>query len=180
MKRRRVLAGAGSALASAVAGCLEDDATARMLSLASVDDGPDRLSFDVDVIESQLSESEIPLLDISAENVGTQAATWTQASAEFVFPARSTTPDNILAIGLEDEVRGLLVDSDGCARTQHGVGRDDVEVTTELLPGEAFEQRYAMAGHGSHVEESCPPADTYRAEFGYDDHGVWGFEVTVE
>lgn len=149
------------------------------LSLDAVDDDPEPLSFEIDVIGDQLTDTTFPTLDIAVENAGDRTATWHQAQKEFVFPGRSTTPDG-LAIGLEGEVTGLANDEEGCARVEFGIGRDSVEIETNLDPGDAFEQRYAIIGVDEHLDGRCPEPNTYRTEYEYGDHGTWGFEFRLE
>ncbi|WP_394742028.1 hypothetical protein [Natronococcus roseus] len=134
MNRRTVLAGVGTALGLSGSGCLGEatDASetdpAITLSLASVDDDIDPLSFE---------------------------------------------------IGLADEVDAALLDEEGCARLERRIARDDVEVETVLEPGDAIEQRYAIAPVDEELTDSCPDPGTYRAAHEYGEHGTWGFELEL-
>ena len=149
-----------------------NETTARRLSLVSVDNDPFPLSFDIEVITEEWSDTEVPTLDIAVDNLGNETTTWTQSGSEFAFPQRHV--EDGIGIGLQSEVTPGLLDRDGCARMEYGVGRDDVVVTTELAPGDSIEQRYAIAGVDSDLDEACPPSGTYRAEYVYGDLGEWG------
>lgn len=154
-----------------------NDAVEMTLAIGEVDDDPHPLSFDLDMISDKLSETEIPRLDITVENTGDDTATWTQTGSEFAFPSRGT--DDGISIGLENEIAGALMDADGCARTEFGIERDDITITTELEPGESIEQRYAMAGSDVNLDDACPPTGSYRADYQYDQIGTWGFEFQL-
>ena len=155
----------------------DNDTTARRLSLTSVDENLGPLSFDIDLINEEWSDTEMPTLDIAVKNWGDETVTWTQAEAEFAFPQRHV--DDGIGIGLESEVTAGLLDRDGCVRMDYGVGRDDVVVTTELEPGDSIEQRYAIAGVDKDLIEACPSPGTYRAEYVYGDLGEWGFDFEL-
>jgi len=147
------------------------------LSLESVADDLEGLSFNTDVISNKLSETEVPTLGIAVENTGTERATWTQAQSEFAFPQRYV--DGSIGIGLKKEVTARLLDEDGCARMEDGIARDDVTVTTQLDPGDSIEQRYAIAGVSNELADPCPSPGTYRVGYVYGDHGEWGFEFEL-
>ena len=185
MKRRTVLAGVAGSTATALTGCLgnrtgdSSNGSAEMaFSLASVDDDPEDLSFEVEVIDEVLSDGSVPTFDVAVENVGEETAEWTGTGDEFAFPPRSVTDE--LVIGTEDEVTASLIDEDGCARTEWGIGRDDIKIETALEPAESMEQRYAVAGVDEEMDEPCPESGTYRTEYEYGGHGTWGFEFAVE
>jgi len=157
-----------------------DPGQALTLCLESIDEAVSPLSFDVDVINDQLTETDVPVLEIRVANTGTETATWTQAMDEFAFPARTTEP-GYLAIGLEEEIEMQAVDGGECVRVERGIGRDDVAITTELAPGDSLEQRYGIAGDERGLDgRQCPPDETYRTEYRYGDHGTWGFEFTLQ
>lgn len=148
------------------------------LSLESVADDLEGLSFSIAVISEELSETEVPTLGIAVENTGTERAMWTQAQSEFAFPQRYV--DDSIEIGLKREVTARLLDEDGCARMEDGIARDDVTVTTQLDPGDSIEQRYAIAGVSNELADPCPATGTYQVEYVYGDHGQWGFEFELE
>lgn len=200
MNRRTVLTCAFAGLVGGLSGCLsgripasddqartetlssDDASTGMRLSLTGMDDGPAPLTFDIDVVEGQLTSSTVPLLDISVENTGDETVTWLHAPAvgedEIVFPCQLATPDK-LTIGFEAEVNRLLVDDAGCARTETELDRGDVPVEAELPPGDALEQRYAIAGYEPKLADACPPEERYRFDCPYEDHGQWGFEIEL-
>jgi len=73
------------------------------------------------------------------------------------------------------------VDGGECVRVERGIGRDDVAITTELVPGDSLEQRYGIAGDEMGLNgRQCPPEETYRTEYRYGDHGTWGFEFSLQ
>lgn len=201
MNRRAVLAYASTGFVGGLSGCLSgsipvgddesetetpgsaDTNTDMRLSLTSMDEGPGPMTFDIDVVEDQLTSSTVPLLDISVENTGDEKATWLYRptvgeNEDLAFPCERATPDK-LTIGLEPEVTRLLVDDVGCARTETELDRGDVPLEAELVPGEAVEQRYAIAGYEPKLDGACPPAETYRIDCPYEDHGRWGFEIEL-
>lgn len=158
-------------------GSSSNENTNRVVSIESVDDDPEFLSFEIDIIRSEWTDTEVPTLDIAVENTGDGTATWTQAGSEFAFPKRSIADG--MSIGLVEEVTGGLLDGEGCARIERGIGRDHVEVTTELEPGDSIDQRYAIAGVDEALDGICPSPGTYRADYEYGDHGEWGFEFEL-
>lgn len=200
MNRRTVLTCAFAGLGGGLSGCLNegtpagddtsgtetpsnDDANTDMrLSLTGVDDGPGPLSFDIDVVENQLTSSTMPLLDISVENTGDDRATWLHAPAvgedEIVFPCQRATPDK-LTVGFEAEVLRLLIDDVGCARTETELDRGASPLEAELAPGDTLKQRYAIAGFEPTLDDVCPPEEKYRFDCPYEDHGRWGFEIEL-
>ena len=192
MNRRTALVYICSATISLTAGCLGTNETpsesdlnesgetssSMALSLESVADDLEGLSFNIDVISDKLSETEVPTLGIAVENTGNERATWTQAQSEFAFPQRYINDG--IEIGLKEEVTARLLEEDGCARMEDGVARDDVAVTTRLDPGDSIEQRYAIAGVSNELADPCPSPGTYRVGYVYGDHGKWGFEFELE
>ena len=185
MKRRTVLAGVAGSTTTALTGCLgnttgdsPNGSKEMAFSLASIDDDPDPLAFEIGVVDETLSDDSVPTFDVPVENVGEETAEWTGTGDEFAFPQRYVTDE--LVIGLEEEVTARLIDEDGCARTEWGIDRDDVEVETTLEPAESMEQRYAVAGVDEEMDEPCPEPGAYRAEYEYGDHGTWGFEFELE
>ncbi|ELY54142.1 hypothetical protein C491_20162 [Natronococcus amylolyticus DSM 10524] len=184
MNRRTVLAGVGTALGLSASGCLGEatDATdasdpEMTLSLGSMDDDIDPLSFEIESLEEGLSETDVPTLEIAVENVGDEPATWTQSQSEFAFPQRRVTDE--LEIGLADEVDAALLDEEGCARLERRIARNDVEVETVLEPGDAIKQRCAVAPVDEELTDSCPDRGTYRTAHEYDEHGTWGVRARV-
>ncbi|WP_293032163.1 hypothetical protein [Natronococcus sp.] len=184
MNRRTVLAGVGSVVGLSASGCLGGATDAHetdpemTLSIASVDDDPEPLSFGIEPVEEALSETDVPTLDIAVENEGDEPATWTQSQSEFAFPQRQVTDE--LEVGLEDEVAAAVLDDGGCARIERGIARDDVKVETVLEPGDAIEQRYAVAPVDEELGDSCPEPGTYRVAHEYGEHGTWGFELELQ
>jgi len=188
MNRREILVCASAGLGGGLSGCLRggipasddgsetetptsaDASTGMRLSLTGVDDGPAPLAFDVDVVEDRLTSSTMPLLDISVENTGDETATWLHAPAvgedEIVFPCQHATPDN-LTIGFEAEVNRVEVDDAGCVRTETELDRGASPVEAELAPGDALEQRYAVAGFAPNLDDVCPPDGSYRTDCPY-------------
>lgn len=146
-------------------------------SVKGVDADPDPLRFEIDVISNGWTETEVPTLDILVENTGDETATWTGAGAEFAFPKRRVVDS--IQIGLEGEVTPRLLDKDGCARMERGIDRDDLQVMTELVPGNSIKQRYVIAGIDSALRGSCPSPGTYRTESMYGGHGECGFEFEL-
>ena len=189
MNRRSLLAsiaGTGATLA----GCIgeidyggdpkndrSNDMPTMTVSIDLVDEGPDSLTFDITLQEDALTGTSAPTFDIAVNNTGDETASWSQAGDDFAFPAR--TAGDTIAIGSETEIESGLMDADGCARVESGIGRDHVEVTTELEPGEELKQRYALAGRDDAIDNACPPTGIHRAEYEYGNHGTWGFELEL-
>lgn len=199
MNRREILVYASAGLGGGLSGCLNGrvpasddesgtetansaDATGMRLSLTSMDDGPGPLAFDVDVVEHLLTFSSTPLLDISVENTGNETATLLYAPAvgedEIVFPCQHATPDK-LVVGFEAEVNRVTVDGEGCVRTETELDRGSSPLVAELAPGDALENRYAIAGFAPNLNDVCPPEESYRFGCPYQDYGRWGFEVEL-
>ena len=192
MNRRAALVYICSATIPLTAGCLGTNETpgesdlnengetssSMTLSLESVADDLEGLSFNIGVISDELSEAEVPTLDIGVENTGTERATWRQAQSEFAFPQRYINDG--IEIGLREEVTARLRNEDRCARMEDGIAQDDVAVTTQLDPGDSIEQRYAIAGVSNELADPCPSPGTYRVGYVYGDHGEWGFEFELE
>lgn len=200
MNRREILVCASAGLGGGLSGCLRGDipasddesetetpasadpTTGMRLSVTGVDDGPAPLAFDVDVIEDRLTSSTMPLLDISVQNIGDETATWLHRNAvgedPIVFPCEHATPDNLM-IGFEDEVNRVKVDGAGCVRTETELDRGASPVEAELAPGDALEQRYAIAGFAPNLDDACPPEGGYRTDCPYEGHGRWGFEIEL-
>jgi hypothetical protein len=200
MNRREILVSASAGLGGGLSGCLRgnipasddesetetptsaDASSGMRLSLTGVDDGLGPLAFDVDVVENLLTSSSVPLLDISVENTGNGTATLLYAPAvgedEIVFPCQHATPDK-LVVGFEAEVNRLTVDGEGCVRTETELDRGSSPLIAELAPGDALEQRYAIAGFAPNLNDACPPEESYRFDCPYQDYGRWGFEIEL-
>lgn len=189
MNRRTAFTRASLGLVGCLSGCLGwgggDRANEGMrLSLATVDDGPEPLAFEIDVTADRLRAHEVPKLAITVENTGEETVSWAQADSTsgrtpgIVFPSRKTTPDE-LAIGLKPEIAERLVEHGNCARIEAEIDRTGVPTVTELDPGDELRQRYAVAPREQTLNGDCPSIDTYRAEWEYDDYGIWGFEMSL-
>ena len=200
MNRRRLLALLAAFGSASVGGCLgsiaelngdetddsldagNEDSTdredTRTLSLESVDDDLDELAFDVEFVTSNLSKTSIPKLDIRVENIGQGMVSWITGGKKFVFPEHGTTPPG-LALSRESHIQEWLIDADGCRRIEQ-LALTDVAIENELEPGDVMEQRYAVVGGETALDDPCPPKDTvYRTEYEYE-VGTWGFEIRVE
>lgn len=182
MDRRTILAGVGTAVGLSASECLggatdASETDSEMTLSIAPDDDPEPLSFGVELLEETLSKADVPTFEIAVENAGGEPATWVQSQSEFAFPQRRVTDE--LEIGLEDEVTAALLDDGGCARMERRIACDDVEVETVLEPGDAIEQRYAVAPVDEEPEDSCPEPGTYRAAHEYGEHGPWGFELEL-
>ncbi len=148
------------------------------LSIVDIDDGLDPLSFELDQISSILSEDDVPWIDIRVENTGNSTVSWLQAETDFAFPATSTTPLG-LAIGSERKIEGMLKDEKGCNRVD-GIPKDDISVETVIEPEEYLQDRYGIVTDSRNIDDLCPPPDTYRTEYTYDDLGTWGFDISLQ
>ncbi|WP_408959487.1 hypothetical protein [Natrinema sp. 74] len=184
MDRRRFLAGVGGSCFAVTSGCLAIDAreTPMVLSLVSVDRGPEPLSFEIDLREETLTETRAPTLDIAVTNRGKKSAKWEYGGGvgNLPFPQRVYSADDRLVIGLEKEVESQLRDtSRGCARLEHFVAANGIQHTS-LEPDETIRNRYAVAGIGGNFNGVCPEPTTYRMEEQLGDYGEWGFTIKLD
>jgi len=149
------------------------------VSLSSMDDSTGVLSFDLELLDTQLTADSVPTLRIRVKNTGDEAATWSYGGgrSSLPFPQGVQSDANEVVIGLADTVRGQLMDSsDGCARVPYFV-RDDAIKKTALDPAETVERRYAVAGVDENLEGVCPEPGSYRLEADFEQYGSWGFEI---
>lgn len=147
-----------------------------------MDDNPGVLSFDLDLRETQLTAESVPTLRIMVKNTGEETATWSYGGghSNLPFPQGVQSNANEIVIGLEDNVRGQLMDSsDGCARVPYFV-RDDGIMKTTLKPAETIERRYAVAGVDGNLKGGCPEPGSYRLEADFEQYGPWGFELQFQ
>lgn len=188
---------AGSGL-SLTAGCLgdttergdsndEDDSDddvnlAEMtMTLVSIDDDLDSLSFEIEVLETQLTGTNFPTMEIAVTNTGDETASWFYggSSTDIPFPQGIGSDPGGLVSGRDSNVEAQLVDvDDGCARVEY-FDRDDAQMEAGLDAGDTYDETYGIAGSDSSLEGVCPDVGTYRFEFSYDDHGSWGFEIEL-
>ena len=201
MNRRELLAGVGGALVTVVSGCIgdnsppantqdiesdsnaTDESKIMNLSLTEVDDNPEGLSLDIELRQNQLTTTDVPKLDITAENREEESITWSYGGGKGNLPLRQgirDAVDGVLIIGLEDEIESQLMDtSHGCARVEQFTGSDAVK-ETHLEPGEKIERQYAIAGVDRYLEEKWPKSKTYRMEHDYENRKMWGFEFQLD
>lgn len=190
MNRRKFLAGAGSTAIAAVSGCISaiTDASGSgesplNLSLISVDNAPEPLSFEVTVLNDRLSTTEVPVVEIAVKNTSDETVSWSYAGgvSDLPFPQGVHDSDTGgLVIGLEDEVRAQLVEaSSGCARVDQFLRADGIE-NTVLKAGEQPKSSYAIAGVDRELHGACPTSGEYRMEHDLGDYGTWGFNFKLE
>lgn len=185
MERRHFLIGFGSLWTVALTGCIGNvtGSGSRTLTLTTVDDAPEPLSFEVSVSETELSSEKTPTLEISAENTGGDSVSWSYAGQTSDLPFPQAVHDlstSGLVIGLQDEVQAQLMDvSTGCSRVDSFVSADGIQTTT-LAPNDRIEETYAIAGVNQELSDNCPETGTYRMEYEMSDFGTWGFEYKLE
>lgn len=189
MNRRKLLSIASGSNVALIIGCVGNEQNGeetndvqqeekRFLSLYSVDENLEMLSFNIDFIEQELSERKMPRLHIAVENKGDEIVSWEQSGYDYAFPGISTEPPG-LAIGYEDTVSHLVLDEPGCLRVI-GIEKDSVIVETKLEPNEKIDDIYGVVGSESRLEGTCPSPGVYRSEWEYEEYGVWGFEIEVK
>lgn len=195
MNRRKFLAGAGSTAIVAVSGCISAITDAggpntngsgkspMSLSLISVDNAPEQLSFEVTVSNDQLSTTEVPIVEIAVKNTSDETVSWSYAGGVSDLPFPQGVHDSNtggLVIGLEDEVRAQLIEtSSGCARVDQFVRADGIK-NTALEAGEQIKRSYAIAVVDEELNGICPDPGEYRIEHDLGDYGIWGFNFKLE
>lgn len=185
MERREVLTVMGSLGTVAVSGCLGSATgnNSRSLTITTVDQPPEPLSFEVSVSEAELSSETMPTLEISAENTGEDTVSWpyTGQIGNLPFPqGRHDASNGVLVIGLQEEVRAQLMDvSDGCSRVNSFLTADGIQ-TTSLGSGDRVRETYATVGVNQELNGNCPDTGTYRMENEMGDLGTWGFKFRLE
>lgn len=195
MKRRKFLAGVGSTAIAAVSGCISGITDAggpstsgsgespMSLSLTSVDNVPEPLTFEVTVSNDQLSTTEVPIAEITVRNTGDATVSWSYAGgvSDLPFPQGVHSSDTgALVIGLEDEIRAQLIDaSSGCVRVDQFVRADGIK-NTILEAGEQSKRVYAIAGVDGELNSTCPSPGEYRMEHDFGDYGTWGFDFELK
>lgn len=195
MNRRKFIVGVGSTGIVALSGCISavsdvsgpntngSGESPMSLSLISVDNDPEPLSFEVTVSNDQLSTTEVPIVEIAVKNTGDETVSWSYGGgvSDLPFPQGVHDSDTGgLVIGLEDEVRAQLIDaSSGCARVDQFVQADGIK-NTVLNAGEQTKRSYAIAGVAGELNSTCPDPGEYRMKHEWGDFGMWGFNFTLE
>ena len=189
MNRRKFIASGGSTVLVGLSGCIsalntDDGGKSPMyLSLTSVDEAPDSLSFEVAVSKDQLSTTDVPIVEIAVKNTSDETASWSYGGgiSDLPFPQGVRDSDtNGLVIGLEDEVRAQLTDApSGCARVDY-FARADGSQNTVLKASGQTKRSYAIASVAGELNGTCPDKGEYRMEQEFGDFGVWGFNFSLE
>lgn len=185
-----MLAGIGGGALLAVGGCLgsvsgpaSEESGPLTLSVVSVDSASDPLSYGVTVSNDRLAAAGTPVLDIAAENTGTETVRWSYTGQVGDLPFPQGVRDagtGGLVIGLKPEVEAQLAETtDGCSRVEEFVTADGIK-NTVLAPGERIERSYAVAGVAAGLEGGCPDPGEYRMEHEPGSYGTWGFEFRLE
>ena len=193
MRRRTVLASAGTALTVPLSGCLGSiapgsTADARTVEDIRLDDHPGPLSYDITLQEDRLAEESLPSLDSTVENDGDEPVTLRGIDrADAIFKTNTpSVPDDVLV--LQDDVEwldehDLWVGESGCRRSDEGAFRVSyLGFGMELEPGETATEQVFMFANSRAIDSQCPPADTYRFETWYPDNEAWdgwGFEFDL-
>ena len=195
MNRRKVLVGVGSTGILGLSGCINaltgasgpnangSEESSMRLSLTSVDDAPEPLSFEVTVSNDQLSTTDVPVVEIAVKNTGDETVSWSYAGGVSNLPFPQGVHDSEsggIVLGLEEEVQAQLMDvSSGCARVDQFTQADGIKNTT-LEANNQVKRSYAIAGVGGELSGNCPPPGEYRMEHELGDFGMVGFEFKLE
>ena len=190
MDRRKFLVGVGSTGIVGLSGCINaiTDASGpntngsgespMHLSLTSVDDAPEPLSFEVTVSNDQLSTRDVPIVEIAVENTGNETVSWSYGGGVSNLPFPQGVHNSEIGgivIGLEEEVRAQLMDiSGGCARVDQFTQADAIKNTT-LEANNQIKRSYAIAGVGGELSGNCPPPQ--RLSDGGRHRGVWNVGI---
>lgn len=206
MNRRRLFAGAGLALSSLTAGCLDlervfgNTRAERELSLHDVDEVADvhPIQFDVTLQSKVMGTETTPTLKITLEPTVDEPLFigyrefW---PADALLPTRDSDPAalRLLAAG---EYSDLTVKEGPCPTTEYRPTHGNGSIGHRVSPDKRYSAQFFVVGDAKPLADACPPPGHYRVrseysytaaseveEVGWEDANreqfTWGFSLAV-
>lgn len=180
MKRRNLLTSTTVLAGTALAGCLSlassDSDPEIHLELTNLqpDPQPDQLTFDIEIANPYLTNDQVPVLDITLENTGTETVEIRGSSSPpLPWPDVGVDPDAV-GIAPETQAESKSVEEGNCP-TVEGVWTTLDLRAYRVEPGDVYEDTRAILPIGNNSDGDCPPAGTYRAEQRMNEDQDWGF-----
>lgn len=173
MRRRALLAAAGTALPTASAGCLEAvlGGPGRRVRLRDVgrvgDDHP--LELDAALRSCWLGPESAPELQVTLRSAAEEellldyAETW---PADGLLPVRNSEPPGLRLLAAR-EFADLTVAFGDCPVTEYHPITSDANGRGHVPPGARHTIRYRVVGSAPVLDGACPPHGRYRVESGY-------------
>lgn len=179
MNRRRHLGGAGIALSSLTAGCLNLDSVfghppgERELSLSDVDDVGDGhpFRFGVTLQSTAMGAETTPTVKITLEPTADESLFIGYSEfwpADALLPTRDSDPAalRLLAAG---EYSELTVEERTCPTTEYRPTQGDGSTGHRVSPDKQYSGMYFVVGSAAHLTDACPAPGHYRirSEYSY-------------
>lgn len=184
MRRREVLRIGAVGAGGFGAGCLsvpgragEADPLMNLQNL-SLDPQPEPLQFSFEIVDPYLTGHDVPVIEISLENTGSETVNIGVSSCPGLpWHASSVEPD---AVGIGPErPEPFENDRAGSCPSVDGIAHCLDVVTVSVNPGDTIEDTRAVYPIAGNFDGPCPPTGTYRTEHLNLPGGRWGFEFDL-
>lgn len=168
MRRRQLIAAAGTALSTASAGCLEgvlDGREARRVSLADVGSvgGDYPLELAVSMDSPTLGPESAPTLAVELRATADQPLYVGNANAwpaDGLMPERESDPRGLRLLS-ELEASDLTIENRECPVTTYRPITEETLGGHLVTPGETHRTRYQLVGSAEALDGPCPPGGQY-------------------